>query len=214
MHFSRKNHTKSALLPGSLIHVFLSLFLHPLRGKSALFPSCSKNKWYIHPSIKSALLPGKFWFSEQPWRHFLLLRIRFPGWPILYKYRLQSHLRNLARACPCPCDLDAVVGSGRELNIAELGWWWHSVLSWVFTTYHSSRQFYRVTRQVEVYMLLTSIWGVPPACGPLLQLATAQAGQGNSQNWCQWNIGLNLTCHPVDSAAQNINSGLSGLTAN
>ena len=36
-------------------------------------------------------------------------------------HRLQSHLRTLARACPCPCDLDAVVGSGRELNIAELG---------------------------------------------------------------------------------------------
>ena len=36
-------------------------------------------------------------------------------------HRLQSHLRTMARACPCPCDLDAVVGSGRELNIAELG---------------------------------------------------------------------------------------------
>ena len=34
-------------------------------------------------------------------------------------HRLQSHLRTMARACPCPCDLDAVVGS--ELNIAELG---------------------------------------------------------------------------------------------
>ena len=41
---------------------------------------------------------------------------------------------------------------------------------------------YRVTRQVEAYILLTSIWGVPPACGPLLQLATAHAGQGNSLN--------------------------------
>ena len=39
---------------------------------------------------------------------------------------------------------------------------------------------YRVTHQVEPYILLRSIWGVPPACGPLLQLATAQAGQGNS----------------------------------
>ena len=34
-------------------------------------------------------------------------------------HRLQSHLRTMARGCPCPCDLDAVVGS--ELNIAELG---------------------------------------------------------------------------------------------
>ena len=41
---------------------------------------------------------------------------------------------------------------------------------------------YRVTRQVEAYILLTSIWGVLPACGPLLQLATAQASQGNSPN--------------------------------
>ena len=45
-------------------------------------------------------------------------------------HRLQSHLRTLARACPCPCDLDAVVGSGRELNIAELGCF--NVLSRVF----------------------------------------------------------------------------------
>ena len=37
---------------------------------------------------------------------------------------------------------------------------------------------YRVTRHVESYILLRSIWGVPPVCGPLLQLATAQAGQG------------------------------------
>ena len=31
-------------------------------------------------------------------------------------------------------------------------------------------------------------WGVPPACGPLLQLATAQAGQGNSQNKTRRNL--------------------------
>ena len=48
-------------------------------------------------------------------------------------HRLQSHLRTLARACPCPCDLDAVVGSGRELNIAELGRL--TVLSRVFASY-------------------------------------------------------------------------------
>ena len=48
-------------------------------------------------------------------------------------HRLQSHLRTLARACPCPCDLDAVVGSGRELNIAELGRF--TVLSRVFASY-------------------------------------------------------------------------------
>ena len=41
---------------------------------------------------------------------------------------------------------------------------------------------YRVTRQLESYILLQSIWGVSPACWPLLQLATAQAGQGNSPN--------------------------------
>ena len=48
-------------------------------------------------------------------------------------HRLQSHLRTLARACPCPCDLDAVVGSGRELNIAELGRF--TVLSRVFASH-------------------------------------------------------------------------------
>ncbi len=35
-------------------------------------------------------------------------------------HRLQSHLRTMARTCACPCDLDAVAGDGRELNIAEL----------------------------------------------------------------------------------------------
>ena len=40
----------------------------------------------------------------------------------------------------------------------------------------------RVTHQVESYILLTSIWGFPLFCGPLLQLATAQPGQGNSPN--------------------------------
>ena len=39
--------------------------------------------------------------------------------------------------------------------------------------------------------------GVPAACGPLLQLATAQVGQGNSPNWLQQNRGLKLTGHPV-----------------
>ena len=41
---------------------------------------------------------------------------------------------------------------------------------------------YRVTRQLESYILLQSIWGVLLACGPLLQLATAHAGKGNSPN--------------------------------
>ena len=42
---------------------------------------------------------------------------------------------------------------------------------------------YRVTRHLDSYILLQSlVWIVPPACGPLLQLATAQAGQGNSPN--------------------------------
>ena len=41
---------------------------------------------------------------------------------------------------------------------------------------------YRVTGQLESYIQLQSIWGVPPACGPLLQLATAQAGYGNFPN--------------------------------
>ena len=50
------------------------------------------------------------------------------------------------------------------------------------------------------------LYFVHPACGPLLQLATAQAGQGNSPNWCQRNIGLNLTCHPVGMGDyQNLN---------
>ena len=43
----------------------------------------------------------------------------------------------------------------------------------------ASQILYRVTRQLESYIMLQSIWGVPPACGPLLQLATAQAGRWN-----------------------------------
>ena len=39
--------------------------------------------------------------------------------------------------------------------------------------------------------------GSSPACGPLLQLATAQGGQGNSPNWLQQNLGLDVMCHPV-----------------
>ena len=41
---------------------------------------------------------------------------------------------------------------------------------------------YRVTRQLQYYIMLQSIWGVPPVCLPLLQLATAQAGQWNFAN--------------------------------
>ena len=37
---------------------------------------------------------------------------------------------------------------------------------------------YRVTRHLDSYILLQSIWGVPPVCGPLLQLAS----QGNFPN--------------------------------
>ena len=44
---------------------------------------------------------------------------------------------------------------------------------------------------------------VPPACGPLLQLATAQAGQGNSPNGLQQNIGIKVTGHPVCSLRVN-----------
>ena len=55
-----------------------------------------------------------------------------------------------------------------------------------------------VTRQLKSYILLQSIWGVPPACGPLLQLASAQIGQGNSPTWLQQNIGLKLKGHPVN----------------
>ena len=40
--------------------------------------------------------------------------------------------------------------------------------------------FYRATLHLDSYILFQSIWGVPPAFGPLLQLATAQSGQGNS----------------------------------
>ena len=54
-----------------------------------------------------------------------------------------------------------------------------------------------MTRHLDSYILLKSIWGVPPACGPLLQLATAQEGQGNSPYWLQQNIWIKVTCHPV-----------------
>ena len=57
--------------------------------------------------------------------------------------------------------------------------------------------FYRAAQHLESYILLQSIWGVPPACGPLLQLATAQASQGNSPNLLQQNIGIKVTGHPV-----------------
>ena len=57
--------------------------------------------------------------------------------------------------------------------------------------------FYRVTLHLDSYILLQWIRGVPPTCGPLLQLATAQAGQGNSPKWFQMNIGLKVTGHPV-----------------
>ena len=36
---------------------------------------------------------------------------------------------------------------------------------------------FKVTRQVESYILLNK-FGVPPACGPLLQLATAEERPG------------------------------------
>ena len=39
--------------------------------------------------------------------------------------------------------------------------------------------------------------GSSPACGLLLQIATAQAGQGNSPNGLQHNIGIKVTGHPV-----------------
>ena len=47
---------------------------------------------------------------------------------------------------------------------------------------HGGREHYRVTSKVEAYISMTSIWGVPSACGPLLQLAHAQAGQENFPN--------------------------------
>ena len=71
---------------------------------------------------------------------------------------------------------------------------------------------YRVTRQLESYIRLQSIWGVPPACGPLLQLATAQAGQGNSQNWLQQTIGLKLTGHPVPWCKEHLTHVVFGFT--
>ena len=41
---------------------------------------------------------------------------------------------------------------------------------------------YRVSHTIMQRGFLEKFLGLPPACGPLLQLATAQAGQGNSQN--------------------------------
>ena len=41
---------------------------------------------------------------------------------------------------------------------------------------------FRVTRQLESYILLKTIWGVTLASGALLQLAIAQGGQGNTPN--------------------------------
>ena len=41
---------------------------------------------------------------------------------------------------------------------------------------------YRVSHPIIHGGFSDKFKGVPPACGPLLQLATAQAGQGNSQN--------------------------------
>ena len=43
---------------------------------------------------------------------------------------------------------------------------------------------YRAAQHLESYIQLQSIWGVSPACGPLLQLATGQAGQGTPQIDC------------------------------
>ena len=44
---------------------------------------------------------------------------------------------------------------------------------------------------------MDKFYGVPQACGPLLQLATAQAGKGNSPNLLQQNIGLKVLRRPV-----------------
>ena len=60
MHFFGKNHTKKCTSSRKMDSCFPDVNFAPFSGKSALFPGCSKNKWYIHPSGKSALLPGKF----------------------------------------------------------------------------------------------------------------------------------------------------------
>ena len=44
------------------------------------------------------------------------------------------------------------------------------------------RDDYRVSHPIIHRDFLAKFYGVPPAFGPLLQLATAEAGQGNSQN--------------------------------
>ena len=62
---------------------------------------------------------------------------------------------------------------------------------------------YRVTRHLDSYIILKSFWGVPQACGPLLQLATAQAGQGNCPYWLQHNIGIKVMGHPVHGTLKN-----------
>ena len=46
---------------------------------------------------------------------------------------------------------------------------------------------YRFSHRIFHRDFSAKFLGLPPACGPLLQLATAQAGQGNSQNK-RWRI--------------------------
>ena len=56
---------------------------------------------------------------------------------------------------------------------------------------------YSVTQVVWHKVLLTQIWGVPPAGGPLLQLPTAQSGWWNNPNLSPQNLVPDHLGHPV-----------------
>ena len=49
-------------------------------------------------------------------------------------------------------------------------------------------------------------WGVPPACGPLLQLATAHAGQGELPKWIATEYKNQGDGSPSDNAKSTINA--------
>ena len=56
---------------------------------------------------------------------------------------------------------------------------------------------YRAGRPISREVLKVMIWGVPPAGGPLLQLPTALASQGNSPNPHLQNLKTDRTPHSV-----------------
>ena len=83
---------------------------------------------------------------------------------------LSSGEKNKIRTCLVACACTQV----RRSNLTSL------FTAWLFQRFLLSileARIYSVTRHLDSYILLQSIWRVPPACGPLLQLATAQACQ-------------------------------------